>query len=132
MYPSARQAFGEGGFVWASNDFRVVLCSAGYVYSDAHDFLNDILVGNRVAVSSALTGKTNVAGVFDAADPTIPLVSGLTITSIVLYKHTGTDATAALVHYWDQTAASVPISVVPDGSGIRVRWSNGPLKMFRI
>lgn len=132
IYPKGRQAFARGQIDWDADDIRVVLLDATYAYDPAHDFLSDIGGGSIVATSAALTGKDSTDGIIDAADVVIPTVSGDTITQVAVYKNTGTAGTSPLILYFDQTAASVLITLAPDGTGVRVRWSNGPLKMFRL
>lgn len=132
LYPTARAAFGNGGIAWLTDDIRAVLVDATYVYSDLHDFLDDVVAGNRVATSASMTGKTNVLGVFDADDLVFTAVTGDVVKGVIIYKHTGVEATSQLILFYDSTAASVAITVTPDGNSIRVRWSAGPLKIFRL
>ena len=133
IYPSARESYLTGGLDWSSDDIRVVLCDSGYTYSAAHDFLSDVPGGARLAVSGSLTGKTTTDGVADADDVTFPTVAaGDTVTSLVVYKHTGTDATSNLILYMDETAAGAVINRLTDGNDIVVRWSNSATKIFKL
>lgn len=70
-----------------------------------------------------------VAGVCDAQDTTFAGVTGPSYEAIVIYKHTGTDATATLIAYID-TATGLPL--VPSGSANTIVWSEGAFKIFRI
>ncbi|MGP3684139.1 hypothetical protein ACTVZO_05395 [Streptomyces sp. IBSNAI002] len=102
----------------AADDIRAVIVdTADYTYSAAHDFLADVPGGARVAVSSALGSKTTTGGVFDAADTTFSAVTGDSVEAIVLYKHTGSDATADLIAYIDG------VSVTPNGGDITIQWN---------
>jgi hypothetical protein len=129
IFDTAREAFLNGGINWTSDDFRVVLISSGYTFSSAHDFLNDIVGGNRVATSAALTGKTSTAGVADAADITFTAVTGSAVTQFVIYRHTGTESTSNLIAYFD-TATNLPIT--PNGGDITIQWDSGANKIFKL
>ena len=132
IYPKARQAFARGEIDWQADNIKVLLVDSTYVYSESQDFRDDVGGGSVVATSGNLSAKTSDLGIMDAADITIATVSGDTIVGVILFQDTGTPATSHLIAYWDSTAASVLISVAPDGTSIRVRWSNGPLKIFRL
>lgn len=129
IFDSAREAFLNGQINWTSDDFRVILLSSGYTFSAAHDFLNDVLAGNRVATSASLTSKTTTAGVADAADVTFTAVTGSQVTQFVIYRHTGTESTSHLVAYFD-TATNLPIT--PNGGDITIQWDNGANKIFKL
>ncbi|WP_406325819.1 hypothetical protein OG784_12855 [Streptomyces sp. NBC_01617] len=118
LYPSFKQLLLSGGIDLTSADIRAIIVdSADYTYSAAHDFLDDVPAGARVAVSGALASKTVTGGVFDAADVTYNSVSGDSVEAIVLYKHTGTETTSNLIAYIDG------VSVTPNGGNITVTWN---------
>lgn len=118
LYPSFKALLLSGGIDLTSADIRAIIVdSADYTYSAAHDFLDDVTAGGRVAVSSSLASKTVTGGVFDAADVTYSAVTGDSVEAIVLYKHTGTDATSNLIAYIDG------VSVTPNGGSIVVSWN---------
>lgn len=118
LYPSFKALLLGGDIDLAADDIRAVLIdSADYTYSSAHDFLDDVAAGARVAVSDALASKTITGGVFDAADVTFTAATGDSVEAIVLYKHTGSDATAPLIAYIDG------VSVTPNGGNIVVSWN---------
>jgi len=118
LYPSFKQLLLSGGINLTSADIRAIIVdSADYTYSASHDFLDDVPGAGRVAVSSALGSKTVTSGVFDAADVTYSSVTGDSVEAIVLYHHTGTDATSELIAYIDG------ITVTPNGGSIQVQWN---------
>lgn len=130
LYPLSRQKFLEGSIAWLTHDFQAVLLNSTYVYSDAHEFHDDLT--GIVATSGNLTGKDSTNGIADAADVTFPTVAGATVTQVVLMRWTGVSGTSPLIAYWDSDASSSMLSVTPDGSDIVLRWSNGSLKIFRL
>lgn len=132
LYPSAREGFLNADIDWAANDIRIVLVDGTYVYSTAHNMLDDVGAGTRVATSGNLTGKTTTNGVADADDVTITAVSGDDIEGVIVYQHTGVESTSRLIAFYDLLASGIEIDVTPDGTDARVRWSNGSTKMFMI
>lgn len=141
LFDAAREAFLGGDLDWDGHDVRLFLCD----HADdtpvpaTDDFLNDIAAGARVRVSQAgdtgvdgsgnLTSKTKAAGVADAADVTLLAVSGDPAESLVLYRHTGTEATSNLIAFID-TATGLPVT--PSGGDIQVTWDGGANKIFKL
>lgn len=105
----------------ASDNLQVVLVSAAYTFSSAHEFLDPSLpAGNRVATSANLASlAVSAAGVFDAADVTFSAVSGAQVTQVVLFKTTGTETTSPLILYFD-TMTGLPVT--PNGGDITIAW----------
>jgi hypothetical protein len=131
MYDKARQAFLDADIDWSADDIRAILVdTALYTPVQATDtFLTSIAGGARIATSGAFTGKTSTDGVADAADVTFTAVTGATTEAIVIYKHTGSDATARLILFLD-TVTGIPFT--PSGADIIVQWSNGADKIFKL
>lgn len=117
LYPDFKEALLTAGLDLESDDIRVILVdTADYTYSAAHNFLDDVAAGSRVAVSTALASKTITDGVFDAADKTLSAVTGDPCEALILYKHTGTESTSNLICYIDG------LSVTPNGGDIVIAW----------
>ena len=130
LYDPGRQAFLEADLDWTGQDMRVILVDlADYTFSAAHQFLTSVPAGARVAVSGALTGKTATSGVADADDVTFTSVTGDQSEALVIYQHTGVDATSRLVAFID-TATGFPIT--PNGGNITVIWDAGANRIFKL
>ena len=139
IYDKARQKFLDPGTLgatssdaidWVGDNIKAVLVdTALYAFSQAHEFLSDVPVGARVATSGNLTAKTATNGVADADDVTFAAVSGASIEAIVLYKDTGTATTSPLIAYID-TGTGLPVT--PSGGDIIVSWDNGANRIFRL
>jgi hypothetical protein len=131
IHPKGRQKWLEGSIAWLTDDFKAVIVDATYVYSEAHEFLDDLT--GVVATSPNLASKTSTDGIADA-DPSVfsTVPAGPAGTQVWVYKDTGTPATSPLLVYWDADASSVLLSVTPDGGNIQAIWSDGALKMFRL
>jgi hypothetical protein len=131
LYTKAKQGLIDGSIDLDSDDIRVVLVD-GADYSPnlaSHEFLSSIPSAARVAVSGALQNKTVTDGVFDADDIVIASVTGDQFEYLVLYKHTGSDATARLILLID-SATGLPCT--PNGSDITIQWPSGDDKIFRL
>jgi len=132
MYPKGKSAIQRADVDLESDDIRVILVDlADYTYSTAHDFLDDVPAGARVATSGALGSKTvgSVAeGVFDAADVVFSSVSGDQAEAIIIYKHTGTESTSQLIAFLDTGVTGLP--VLPNGENINLAWSASGIFQF--
>ncbi len=120
VYPSAKDEILTAGINFESDDIRAVLLDSGYSYSSGHNFLDDVTGSTRVATSNALDSMTVTNGVFDAADEVFSSVSGDQITSLLIYKHTGTESTSPLISFWDTGITGAPVT--PNGGNITLQW----------
>lgn len=122
LYPAYKEAILTGGLNLTSSDIRVALIKSTYTYNSAHDFMDDITAGNENGRSAALGSKTVALGVFDAADTTVTATDATECDAIIVFYHTGSDATARLIAYIDYPpftpSASQVINIVFNGSGI--------------
>jgi hypothetical protein len=129
VYPIARKAFLDADVDMLVDDIRLILVDlADYTYSDAHDFLDDVPAGARVAVSGALANKSTTGGVFDCDDPTLTAVTGDVLEAVIVYRHTGaSDAARRLLAYVDTKPDANPITFTPNGSDVVVNVPAGGL-----
>lgn len=117
----AREAFLGGDLDWDADDFKIVILDNTYTYSSAHNALDDVTGGARIATSSNLASKTKTNGTADSADVTfLALPGGDTITQIWLFHDTGVESTSTLVAYYDTNAAAAAISVATNGQDLTV------------
>ena len=130
LYPKFKEALLNGDVDLVAANIRVILIdTADYTYSAAHDFLDDVAAGARVATSGNLAGKSATNGVFDANDVTFTAVSGDQSEALIIYEHTGTESTSHLIAYID-TASGLPVT--PAGLDIPVVWDSGANKIFAL
>lgn len=131
LYDTARQKFLEGSISWSSDNIKAVLVDTSlYTFSAAHDFLDDVAAGARVATSANLASKTTTNGVADAADVVFTAVAaGTTIEAVVLYADSGSAATSELIAYID-TATGLPVT--SNDGDITITWDNGANKIFKL
>ncbi len=104
---------------FVADSFRFLFYSGAY--SSAHEFVADLTGASIIArAGSNMTGVTVgtvAAGVIDANDQTVTAVSGSAFTHVILFKQTGSDATAVLVAIFDVA------SFTPTGGDIAVIWN---------
>ena len=131
MYALGREKFLSGDLDWDADDFRVILIdSDDYAENLAADeFLDDIAGAAREEVSGALAGKTTTNGVADANDITFAAAAGDPCEALVIYQHTGVDATSALVAFIDNCAE---FPIILNGGDINCTWDNGANKIFML
>lgn len=126
VYSKTIDVFMEGGINILSDTIKAVLVdSADYTYSNAHDFLDDVPAAARVATgtlaSKTSTVSTNV-WTFDAADLTLSSVTGDQSEAVVIYKDTGVESTSNLIAKLDLASA-----VTPNGGDIVLQWNTSGL-----
>lgn len=93
--------------------------ASDYTFSSAHDFLDDVPSGARVATSGNLGSKTIANGTFDSADFTWSSVTGDQSEQIIIYDDTpGTEATKNLIAFYDTGITGMPVT--PNGGNINV------------
>lgn len=97
----------------------ILVDSADYTFSAAHDFLNDVVAGARVATSPALTAKTITNGSFACAAWTFTAVTGDQAEYFIYYDDTpATEATKQLMAFFDTFTSGMPVT--PNGGDIAV------------
>lgn len=132
LYDAGRNAFLTGDIDWVADDIRVILVDSTEYTVDlaAHEFLDDVPSGSRIATSGALANKTAVAGVADADDVTFTAVAGPDSgEALVIYQHTGVEGTSQLIAYID-TGTGLPVTA--NGGDIIVTWDSGANKIFKL
>jgi len=131
LFDFGREGYLNGNLNWLSDDVRAILVDTGLytVNLTTDQFLTIIAGAARISVSGSLTTKTATAGVADADDVSFTAVTGATVEAIVLYRHTGVDATSRLIAYID-TATGLPF--LPSGGNVAIQWDNGSNKIFKL
>jgi len=115
---------GAGAIDMNTDDIRIILLN-GYTYDATDVFVADVLVGaTELDRSTALQNPTVTNGVFDADNITVATVGpGAAITDVVVFKHTGSDATARVIAHIDEDQSAVALSLATNGSDILVSFS---------
>lgn len=124
IFPKYKEALLDGSSNTDLNDgdVRVILVdSADYTYSSAHDMLDDVAAGARVSVSTALQNTSVTNGLFDADDITLSSVTGDQAEALIIYIHTGTESTSRLVAFIDTGVTGLPVT--PNGGDINLAWN---------
>ncbi len=103
---------------FASDNIKLVLLSATYVYSTSHANLSDL--SGIVATSGNLSGKTIVGGLLKANNVTFTALTGAAVTQMWMYHDTGVAGTSTLAIYFDQ---AIGLILTPDGTDAVVEWN---------
>jgi hypothetical protein len=129
LFPSGREGILDESINMNSGDIRAMLVKSSYAYNSAHVYLADIGAVDNGRTTALLT-KTFTAGVFDAADITLTTNAAAASNSVILFKHTGVDATARLVAY-DDSGTGIPFTPAA-GQIVNIQWDNGANKIFKL
>lgn len=119
LYAKSREKFLRGEIAWHTDDIRLVLVDAAdySVNLTSHEYLSDIPLAGRVAISDALTDKTTSSG-WAGTNSNISFIDvfGDSCEAMVVVKYTGNPATSPLLAYIDSNVTNLPIT--PNGAKI--------------
>jgi hypothetical protein len=130
LYDPGREGILDESIGMSTGDIRAMLVLSSYTFSAAHKFLADLGAVDN-GRSAALGSKTFTSGVFDAADTSLTATAATASKALVLFKHTGADATARVVAYIDTPTAGLPFTPAA-GQTVNVAWDNGANKIFKL
>lgn len=134
LYAKGRQGFLGGDLAWDTDTIKVVLIdTAAYTVNLAiHTFLSEVPVASRVATSAALAAKTITDGVADAADITIPAVTGPSVEALIIFQDTTVETTSRLIAWFDTATGTPGLPFTPNGTDLNITWDNGANRIFRL
>jgi len=131
LFNKGREGFLNGSIDWDTDDIRVMLTLSSYTFDATDEFLSDIPASSRDnGRSAALSGKTTTDGVADANDTSLTATAASACNALIIFKHTGSDATARLIAYID-TATGLPFTPAAGGT-VNITWSDGANKIFKL
>lgn len=113
-----------------TGDIRAMLVRSTYNFNNAHKFLTDIGAVDN-GRSAALGSKTYALGVFNAANTTLVATSAVACNAIIVFLHTGSDATARLIAYIDTPTSGLPFTPAA-AQTVNINWDTGANKIFKL
>lgn len=129
VYNRGKFLVATAGVNLSSADLRVLLVKSTYTFDPDHNFVADVVAGSlEISVAGyarfTLTGKTvveddtNDFAYLDAVDALFSaLAAGQTVGGAVLFIHTGSDATAQVIAFYDL------VDTLTNGGDITVVWN---------
>jgi hypothetical protein len=126
LFDPGREGFLEGAIDWDTDDVRAMLVRSTYTFDAADEFVADMGAVDN-GRSAALGGKTVTGGVADASDTSLAATGAVACDKIVLFKHTGNDATARLIACIDVSAFTPAAAQT-----VNIAWSDGANKIFKL
>jgi hypothetical protein len=129
LYAHAKQLALDTGIGWTVNDIKAVLVDNTHYTVDLvnHQFLSDVPVLARVAISPNMTGKSTTGGAANCDPFSFVAVTGPVCEVIIFYTDHGTDTISPLIAYFD-TATILPVT--PNGGNIPITPDTGVDKLF--
>lgn len=130
LYDKGREGFLDGSIDWDTGDIRVMLVRSTYTFDAADQFLADLGAVDN-GRSAALGSKTVTSGVADAADTSLTATAAVACNALVIFQHTGADATARVIAYLDTPTSGLPFT--PSASQtVNITWDAGANKIFKL
>lgn len=130
LYDPGREGFLDSTISWTSGDIRVMLVKSTYTFSAAHKFIADLGAVDN-GRSAALGTKTATNGIANAAGTSLTATAAVACVALVIFQHTGSDATARLIAYIDTPASGLPFTPAA-GQVVPVAWDTGANKIFKL
>lgn len=130
LYDPGREGFLDGSIDWDTDDVRAMLVLSTYTFSAAHKFMSSLTAYDN-GRSAALGTKTVTNGVADAADTTLTATAATASKAVVVFKHTGSDATARLIAYIDAPTSGLPFTPAAS-QAVPITWDNGANAIFKL
>lgn len=128
-FNKALEQLAQAGINLLTDDIRVMLVLSTYTYDATDVFITDLGAVDN-GRSGALAGKSVTDGVFDATDSTLDALASVASNALIIFKHTGADATARVLWYID---SGVGIPFTPEAAQTcPIVWDNGANKIFKI
>jgi hypothetical protein len=129
VFNKAREQFLQAGINMNTADIRVMLVLSTYTYDAADEFLADLGAVDN-GRSAALGSKTFTDGVFDAANSTLNATAAAASNALVIFVHTGSDATARVIAYIND---AVGLPFTPEAAqACPLVWDDGANKIFNL
>lgn len=124
QYTLGLQKIVNGSIDLLNDNLKLIMVdTAAYAVNlDTDEFLSAIPIGDRIATSGNLAGKTITIDtstnpdqvMFDANDGTFTAVTGDPTEAVVLIKDTGDAATSPLIAYYDGAS----VALTPNGNDV--------------
>jgi len=130
LFNPGREGFLDGTIDWDTNDMRVMLVRSTYTFVAANKFLVDLgSVDN--GRSAALGTKTVADGVAGATDTSLTATAAVACNAVIVFQHTGADATARLICYVDTPVSGLPFTPAA-GQTVNILFDTGANKVFKL
>jgi len=131
-YDKTKTTIGKAGLNLntLSNPKIIAIEEGLYTFSQAHDFLDDIPVGARLATATmaSVTFGVSLESYLDAADTTFTTPAVGVVEALVIYNDTGVEATSPLILYID-SGVTLPITT-ESARDLEIIWNaNGIAKL---
>jgi hypothetical protein len=130
LFNPGREGFLDGTIDWDTGDIRAMLVLSTYTLDATDKFVADLGAVDN-GRSAALASKTVTDGVADAADTSLTATAATASNAIVLFQHTGSDATARLIAYIDTPTSGLPFTPSA-GQNVPIAWDSGANKIFKL
>lgn len=131
-YDKTKTIIGKGNLdLNTLSDPKIIAIEAGlYTFSQAHDFLDDIPVGARLATVdlTSVSFGVSLEAYLDADNPTYLTPSVGTVVAFIIYNDSGVEATSPLLLFID-SGVTLPITT-ESGRDLEVTFNaNGIAKL---
>lgn len=131
-YSKGREKFLSAQIDWLNDDIKAALIDAAdyTVNLVTHEFLSDIPLIGRTAISNSLADKTVTNGWAGSSNIVFENPVGDISEAIVIFKDTGDAATSPLIAYLDTNIQNLPLFL--NGAKVTIIFDEAVDGIFRI
>lgn len=129
LFNPGREGFLDGTINWSTGDIRVMLVKSTYTFDATDKFIADLGAVDN-GRSAALGTKAVADGIADAADTSLTATAAAASNALVLFQHTGADATARLIAYIDNSTG-LPFTPAA-GQTVNIAFDSAANKIFKL
>jgi hypothetical protein len=125
VYPLAKEGFMSEDIDLLVDTISIQMFADDSVYDATDEFLSDV-TGTQVGSPVTITSKDVTDGQFTSTTPSLLFTppGGFTVTTLVIYVNTGSDATSRVLSWIDTKGDTTPISMVTTGDSINLHWDD--------
>ena len=131
LFDPGREGILDDTIEMSVDDIRVILIRSTYTPFDITDkFIVDLGAVDN-GRSTALTGKTFTNGIFNAVNTSLVATAAVPVSAVIVFKHTGSDATARVICYDDTVVSGLPFTPAA-GQTVNILFDTGANKVFKL
>lgn len=123
VYPKAKEAMLSGDVDLLSSTVRLQMYADDAEYDATDQFLDDV-VGTKLGAAVAINSKDVSNGQFTGSNGVFSPPDGQTVSSIVVYIDSGSDATSRLLAWLDTKADTTALTFTSTGVPVQPFWND--------
>jgi hypothetical protein len=123
VYPKAKEAMLTGDVDLIAETVRLQMFDDDVVYDATDEFLDDV-AGTALGAAVEITAKDVTNGQFTGTNGSFTPTAGATVSALVVFIDSGSEATSRVLAYLDTKGDTAPIAIVTTGDPMLLHWTD--------